>query len=164
MGQVSDKIVLAMRLVAQSLLDLALAIAHAVECALDLKKVSVDVVPRVGVIDQAILDTGGKHTVGMLFPLFIALVVQSAAAKEQDAHGKCQHKAEHVEHKAGIEQHRPLDAAERHGTDRQRHGPCGTANHHATTYDFKAIDQQKTDEQHHQNADDVVNADQQQAQ
>ena len=115
-------------------------------------------------INQAILDAGGKHAVGMLLPLLIALVIQGAAAKEQDAHGKRQDKAEHIEHKGSVEQHRPLDAAERHGTDRQCDSPCGPANHHATAYDFKAIDQQKADEQHRQDADDVVNADQQQAQ
>lgn len=114
MCQVRDQIVLAMRLVTQGLLHLALAIAHTVECALDLQEVAVDVVPGVGVIDQAILNTSGQHTIGMLLALLIALVVQGAAAKEQHAHGKRQHKAKHVEYKAGIEQHRPFDAAECH--------------------------------------------------
>ena len=146
MRQVCDQIVFAVRLIAQGLLDLALAIAHAVERALDLQKVAIDVVPCVGVIDQAILNTGGKHAVSMPFALLIALVVQGAATKEQDAHGERQHKAEHVEHKAGIEQHRPLDAAECHGADRQRYSPRGTANHHAAANDFESIDQQKADE------------------
>ncbi len=164
MCQVRDQIVLAMRLVTQGLLHLALAIAHTVECALDLQEVAVDVVPGVGVIDQAILNTSGQHTIGMLLALLIALVVQGAAAKEQHAHGKRQHKAKHVEYKAGIEQHRPFDAAECHGANRQRHGPRGTANHHAAAYDFKSIDQQKADKQHRQDSSDVIDANQQQAQ
>lgn len=123
-----------------------LAVAHTVEHTLDLQEVAVDVVPRVGMIDQAVLNTGGKHAVGMLLTLLIALVVQSAAAKEQDAHGERQDKAKHVEYKAGIDQHRSLNATECHGADRQRHDPRGTADHHATTHDFKAIDQQEADE------------------
>ena len=97
-------------------------------------------------IDQAVLNTGSKHAVGMLLTLLIALVVQSAAAKEQDAHGERQDKAKHVEYKAGIEQHRSLNATECHGADRQRHDPRGTADHHAATHDFKAIDQHEADE------------------
>ena len=128
------------------MLDFALAIAHTVEHTLDLQEVAVDVVPRVGMIDQAILNTGGKHAVGMPLTLLIALVVQGAAAKEQDAYGERQDKAKHVEYKAGIEQRRSLNATECHGTDRQRHGPRGTANHDTTTHDFKAINQQEADE------------------
>ena len=164
MCQVRDQIVLAMRLVTQSLLHLALTVTHAVKGALDLQEVAVNVVPGVGVIDQAILNTSGQHTIGMLLALLVALVVQGAAAKEQHAHGKRQHKAKHVEYKAGIEQHRPFDAAECHGANRQRHGPRGTANHHAAAYDFKSIDQQKADKQHRQDSSDVIDANQQQAQ
>ena len=146
MRQVGDQIVFAVRFITQGLLDLALAIAHAVERTLDLQKVAIDVVPCVGVIDQAILNTGGEHAVGMLPALLIALVVQSAAAKEQDAHGERQHKAEHVEHKAGVKEHRLGHAAKRHGSNRQCDGPCGAADHHAAANDFESIDQQKADE------------------
>lgn len=54
--------------------------------------------------------------------------------------------------------------AERHGANRQRHGPRGAANHHAAAHDLKSIDQQKADKQHRQDSDDVVDANQQQAQ
>ena len=128
------------------MLHLTLAIARAVERTLDLQEVSVDVVPGVRMIDQAVLDTGRKHAIGMLFPLLVALVIQRSAAKEQDAHGKRQDKAKHVEYKAGIEQHRSPNATECHGANRQRHDPRGTADYHATTHDFKAIDQQEADE------------------
>lgn len=115
-------------------------------------------------IDQAILNTSAQHTIGMLLALFVALVVQGAAAQEQHAHGKRQHKAKHAEYKAGIEQHRPFNAAERHGANRQRHGPHGAANHHAAAHDLKSIDQQKADKQHRQDSSDVIDANQQQAQ
>ena len=164
MCQVRDQIVLAMRFVTQGLLHLALTVTHAVKGALDLQEVAVDVVPGVGVIDQAILNTSGQHTIGMLLALFVALIVQGAATQEQHARGKRQHKAKHVEYKAGIEQHRPFDAAERHGANRQRHGPRGAANHHAAAHDLKSIDQQKAGKQHRQDSGDVVDANQQQAQ
>ena len=144
--QVGDQVILAMRLVTQSLLDLALAIANLVERTLDFYKIAVDVVPRVGMIDQAVLNTGGNHAVGVQLALLITLVIQGAAAKEQDAHGKCQHKAKHVEHKSGVKEHRLDNTAKRHSPDRQRNCPCGAADHHAAANDFESIDQQKADE------------------
>ena len=85
MCQVRDQIVLAMRLVTQSLLHLTPTVTHAVKGALDLQEVAVDVVPGVGVIDQAILNTSSQHTIGMLLALFVALVVQGSAAQEHHA-------------------------------------------------------------------------------
>ncbi len=115
-------------------------------------------------INQAILNTGGQHTVGMLLALLIALVVQGAAAKEQHAHGKRQHKAKHVEYKAGIKQHGPYNTAKCHGAYRQRNGPCGTANYHTATNDFKSINQQKAESRTARMPSDIIDANKQQAQ
>ena len=125
---------------------------------LDLEKVAVDGIPRVGVVDQTVLNTGGDHAVGTLLALLITLVIQGTPAKEQDTHGECQHKAEHVEHKGGIKEHGPANTAKRHGPDRQRSRPRGTADYHAAANDFKSIDQQEANEQNCQDTNDIVNA------
>ena len=141
MRQVRHQVIFAVGFVTQGLLNPTLAIARPVERALDLEEVAVNVVPCVGVIDQTVLNAGGDHAVGMLLALLITLVVQGTPAKEQDAHGKCQHKAKHVEHKAGIKEHGLANTAKRQGPDRQRKGPRGTADYHAAANDFESIDQ-----------------------
>lgn len=156
--QVRNQVIFAMRFVAQGLLNLTLAIARPVERTLDLEKVAVDGIPRVGVVDQTVLNTGGDHAVGTLLALLITLVIQGTPAKEQDTHGECQHKAEHVEHKGGIKEHGPANTAKRHGPDRQRSRPRGTADYHAAANDFKSIDQQEANEQNCQDTNDIVNA------
>ena len=123
-----------------------------------LEKVAVDGIPRVGVVDQTVLNTSGDYAVGMLLALLITLVIQGTPAKEQDTHGERQHKAEHVEHKGGVKEHGPANTAKRHGPDRQRSRPRGTADYHAAANDFKSIDQQKANEQNCQDANDIVNA------
>ena len=124
----------------------------------DLEKIAVDGIPRVGVVDQTVPNTSGDYAVGMLLALLITLVIQGASAKEQNAHGKRQHKAEHVEHKGGIKEHGLANIAKRHGPDCQHNCPRGTANYHAAANDFKSIDQQEANEQNCQDANDIVNA------
>ena len=146
MRQVRNQVIFAVGFVTQGLLNPTLAIARPVERALDLEEVAVNVVPCVGVIDQTVLNTGGDHAVGMQLALLVTLVIQGAPAKEQDAHGKRQHKAKHVEHKGGVKEHGLDNTAKRHGPDRQRNGPRGTADYHTATNDFESIDQQKANE------------------
>ena len=82
MRQVRNQVIFAMRFIAQGLLNLTLAIARPIERALDLEKSAVDGIPRIGVVDQTVLNTAGDYAVGMLLALLITLVLQGTPAKE----------------------------------------------------------------------------------
>jgi len=137
-GEVGDQIVLAARLIAQGVGDLALLVVHAADRTLHLQEGSVEVVHILRVVDQAVDKVVGDDSIRGSLPAVVAGIIQRTPHKEDAAHRACEQEAAEHEQVIYIDEQRSCTIREQ-GSEEDHGEPSGAAERHRAADRHKAV-------------------------